>query len=194
MIAMPGIAARSFAYERAERREVVAAAHARRARRPMPLCSGRWTCLQIFGVSAIAAIDVVGEVERVGRREAHALDAVDGGHRAQQLARTPTSSQRYEFTVWPRSCTSLTPAATSARTWRRISRGAAPRSRPRVYGTTQNVQNLSQPRWIVTWPDHAVGRRSGSQPLVRLARDRGACPSTGAAGARLARRWSSRRR
>ena len=29
--------------------------------------------------------DVVGEIERVGRREAHALDAVDGGHRAQQL-------------------------------------------------------------------------------------------------------------
>ena len=30
-------------------------------------------------------IDVVREIERVGRREAHALDAVDGGDRAQQL-------------------------------------------------------------------------------------------------------------
>ncbi|MEZ4366385.1 MAG: hypothetical protein R2939_08870 [Kofleriaceae bacterium] len=43
----------------------------------------------------------------------------------------------------------LAKLAATAVTWRRISR-AAPRSRPRVNGTTQNVQNLSQLRWMVT--------------------------------------------
>ena len=67
VMAMSGMAARSAAYQRPERRRSRIRGACGPAPRRTPLCSGRWTCLQILGVSAIAAMTSSAKVERVGR-------------------------------------------------------------------------------------------------------------------------------
>ena len=75
---------------------------------------------------------------------------VDGGHRAQQLGEADVLVAVRVHGLPEQLDLLVAAAATSARAWRSTSRGGDPRSRPRVYGTTQKVQNLSQPRWMVT--------------------------------------------
>src|SRR3990170_7062314 len=64
----------------------------------------------------------------------------------------PPGSLPYESTFCPNNVTSLKPFAASPLTSLHMSSGCLLLSRPRVNGTTQNVQNLSQPSTI---PTHA---------------------------------------
>ena len=89
--AMPGIAARRSAHQRAELGDGVAAPHAlehgvgARLQRQVDV-------LADLGLSAIAAITSGGEVERVGRGEADALDARRRAATARSSSAKPTSS------------------------------------------------------------------------------------------------------
>src|SRR4030067_2586298 len=62
----------------------------------------------------------------------------------------PPRSLPYESTFCPNNVTSLKPFAASPLTSLHISSGCLLLSLPRVKGTTQNVQNLSQPSTIPT--------------------------------------------
>ena len=74
-------------------------------------------------------------------------------------------SRPYALTVWPSSVTSRQPAAASPRISSTIASGAWLRSRPRVIGTTQNVQCFSQPSITVT---KAFSRLAAVRPAVIL--------------------------
>src|SRR5438132_1012619 len=85
-------------------------------------------------------------------------------------------SRPYALTVCPSSVTSRTPARASSRISARIAAGAWLRSRPRVTGTTQNVQCLSQPSMTVTKafgagrPGRLVTLTSGASPTSSTGR------------------------
>ena len=63
---------------------------------------------------------------------------------------------------------SRTPASASRRASPRIGATGRDSSGPRVYGTTQNVQNLSQPSWIVRKADGPVARGRGRRGKLVL--------------------------
>src|ERR1700676_3764135 len=84
----------------------------------------------------------------------------------------------YEFTVCPSNCTSEYPSSASCRTSRKIDSLPRLRSGPRVCGTTQYAQALSQPSIIVKYARQGLFRRvisvskvssvSLSSPATRL--------------------------
>jgi hypothetical protein len=75
----------------------------------------------------------------VRARIANAPDAVDGGHRTQQV-RKIVRAVVVRVDVWPSSTISVSPCATTSRVSRTTSSSLRLRSEPRVYGTMQYVQ------------------------------------------------------
>ena len=143
-----------------------------------PDWSGRCSASQTFGTSRRArtrrlvrlyGFEVMNRIRRMPSssftRSSSAARSVGG-----------VRSRPYALTVCPSSVTSRTPARASSRISARIAAGAWLRSRPRVTGTTQNVQCLSQPSMTVTKafgagrPGRLVTLTSGASPTSSTGR------------------------
>ena len=81
---------------------------------------------------------------------------------ASDVSKPSSAAPWYAFTFWPSNVISRTPRSTRSRASVTMRDAGRLTSAPRVYGTTQNAQNLSQPSWTVR---NAVG------PRLALGRD-----------------------
>ena len=96
-----------------------------------PDCIGRWTCSQTVGTSAMAAITRSEKSLGCGlvKRTRRTPGTVPTARSRSAKSWVPSV---YEFTVWPRSTTSVIPASTMSRVSRTTSSSRRLRSGPRV--------------------------------------------------------------
>ena len=142
----------------------------------LPDWSGRWSCSQTSGVTAMASIvsgrrsfgcGLVKRMRPIPSTEPTARSS------AAKSGRRFVMSRPYELTFCPSKVTSVTPRRASSSTSSTISSRGRLTSGPRTDGTMQKAQELSHPVWMLTQAAYGSSRTAAG-PSSGLAPDSGA--------------------